>query len=301
VTPALSRSLLDAELLKVRKRWLVYVLVCVMLLGAAVQVWLLGYANWVSERNEAEYGFGGGGLRSFVLPWGLVALLDSGQFWGSLLIGILTASAIATEYNWGTVRQAIVRGQTRAQYLTLKLAGIAALAGVTLSLALAAGVAMAVIATSVAGEAITLEAPGGPSFAELVLAVLRTGYAVVPYGLLAFALTVVGRSTTLGVAGIILYLITESILVAILGNFGGPAPTINAFLLGHNVAALLSANNIAGESDYYSFAFRETPDAAELPEPIVGALVVALYCAAFLAISYGIFQRRDLTSGAGAS
>src|SRR3989337_122618 len=112
----ISAALLAAELVKIRKRWLVYVLLLVMLLGAAIQIWLAGYSSWRSASDQ----FGdelASALRSFVLPYSLPALLDSGQYWGSLLIGILTASVVATEYAWGTVRQAVLRGHTRRPYL----------------------------------------------------------------------------------------------------------------------------------------------------------------------------------------
>ena len=140
----------------------------------------------------------------------------------------------------------------------------------------------------------------GVSALDALFMILRAGYCILPYFLLAFCLTVVGRSTALGVAGILLYLIVESIIVAILGGLGGPAPTIRAFTLGHNVSAVLAANNIGGGA-YNTMAFRDTPIASELPNPWMGAFAVAVYCAAFLTITFSIFQKRDMTAGAGAS
>jgi len=284
-----SLKILGIELLKMRKRWLPYLLFLVMVAGVAMIIWAGGYASW--KTDDAEYQ--GVALRTFVLPWSLVALVDSGQFWGSFLIGVLIASGVATEYNWGTVRQALIRGQTRSQYLTMKLLGLATTSAVLLLAALGVGVLFSLMATAIADEPITFDVPGGPSFAETVLIILRAGYGILPYALLAFALTVVSRSTAMGAAGILVFIMGEAILGEILRNLGGPAPAIRATLIGPNVSALLAANTI-GSVEYNSLAFRELPVASELPPATTAALVIAAYCAFFVAISYAIFQRRDL-------
>ena len=288
----LTADLIAAELLKVRRRWLVYLLALVLIAGAAIQVWLGGYTSWKTD-SGLDAGAETMALHTFVLPWALVSLLDSGQFWGSFIVGVLVSSMVATEYGWGTVRQAVVRGQTRSQYLTVKLVGITILSSAILLTVLAVAIAFSLMATAIAGEPVTLDVPDGPSPFDLVLMVLRAGYAIIPYGLLAFCLTVVGRSTAEGVAGTLLYLIGEAILLGILHDLGGVAPTIESFVLGHNTSAVLSAN-VIGSENFNSLAFRNNPLAAEVPDPAVGALVLAVYCAIFIAIAYYVFQRRDL-------
>ena len=296
----LTRALVAVELLKVRKRWLPYVLLAVMLLGAAIQIWLAGYSAWRQARSQAGEDIASA-LRSFVLPYSLPALLDSGQYWGSLLIGILTASAVATEYSWGTVRQAILRGQSRSDYLILKMIGVVIVGTIALLVTLGFGLLLSIWATSVAGEPVTFHPAGvNLSACEAVLMILRAGYCILPYFLLAFALTVIGRSTALGVAGILLYMIMESILVAILGGLPEPAHTIRAFTLGHNVSAVLAANNL-GSAQFNSMAFRDTPIARELPSAWAGAMAIAVYCVIFVSVTFYVFQKRDMTAQAGAS
>ncbi len=289
--------MMAAELLKVRKRWLPYTLLLVLLVGAALQVWLAGYGSWLDERNNPEYGFGEDSLRAFALPWSLPALLDGGQFWGAILVGVFASSLVATEYGWGTVRQAIIRGQTRSQYLTIKLIIIVLASAVGLLVVLGIGVIFSILATNLADRPITLDIPGGggTSVPEIAVMILRAGYGIVPYGLLAFCLAVVGRSTTLGVAGLLFYVIFEGIMLGILGQLGGPAPAISAFLMGHNVSALLAANRI-GEGGYSSLAFRENPQPSDLPEPAIAALVVAAYCLVFLFVAFFVFRRREIRS-----
>ena len=288
-----TSAMLVADLLKVRKRWMPYVLFLVMVAGVAIQIWLAGYASWLDERNNPEFGFGPDSLRTFALPWSIPALLDTGQFWGAILVGILVASMVATEHSWGTVRQALIRGQTRSQYLTAKLLGIAVIAVVSLLIALGIGVAFSVIATALADRSITLDVPGGPSVPEVALMVLRAGYGILPYGLLAFCLAVVGRSTTLGVAGILLFMFGEAIVLAILQGLGGIAADARAFSIGHNVVALLADNRIGGFDSFNGFAPRDTT-LTDLPDPAVAVLVLGAYCLGFLAIAFWVFRRRDI-------
>lgn len=281
---------LAAELLKVRKRWLPYVLFLVMVIGAAAHIWLLGYATWADENNAFDVFFRAETLRTFVLPHALPALLESGQFWGSMLVGVLTASVVGTEYSWGTVRQAILRGQTRSEFLTLKLIGLTILVSAGLLAALGIGILFSLMAGAIAGE----EVRGSTSFGAAILMVLRAGYTIMPYGLLAFALTTLSRSTTLGVAGSVIFVVLEAITIAVFSGIGTAwSETARAFLPGHNVAAILSANRIEG-AEFFSLAPREQLLPVALPDPVVAALVLALYCLVFLAISYAVFQRRDL-------
>ena len=281
---------LAAELLKVRKRWLPYVLFLVMVIGTAAHIWLLGYATWADENNAFDVFFRAETLRTFVLPHALPALLESGQFWGSMLVGVLTASVVGTEYSWGTVRQAILRGQTRSEFLTLKLIGLTILASAGLLAALGIGILFSLMAGAIAGE----EVRGSTSFGAAILMVLRAGYTIMPYGLLAFALTTLSRSTTLGVAGSVIFVVLEAITIAVFSGIGTAwSETARAFLPGHNVAAILSANRIEG-AEFFSLAPREQLLPVALPDPAMAALVLALYCLVFLAISYAVFQRRDL-------
>lgn len=283
-------SLLAAELLKTRKRWMPYVLFLVMLAGVSMLIWLGGYLEW---RSQDEFEFQTGALRTFAMPWSLQALLDSGQFWGAVLIGILTASVVATEHNWGTVRQALIRGQTRSQYLATKLTGLGLVSAAVLLAALAAGIGFSVLATDLAGRPITLDVPGGPSVPEVGLMILRAGFGILPYGLLAFFLTVVSRSTAVGAAGVLVYVIGEAITIAIFKDIGGLAGDSRSLFIGHNVNALVAANRI-GSGDYNSLAFRGRPDASDLPDVNVAALVIAIYCVILLATTFAIFQRRDI-------
>jgi len=286
-------NVLAAEILKVRKRWMPYVLLLLMVAGAAVLIWLIGYVGY---KDDPRGEYAGDAIRTFAFPWSIPALLDSGQFWGAaIFVTILTSSTVSTEYNWGTVRQALTRGQPRWQFLATKLLGTSLICIVFLLAALGVGILFSILATSADGDPITLDVPGGPSVPEIGLMVLRSALGIIPYGMLAFALAVIGRSTALGIAGTLGYMLGEGIIVAILESIGGIAADFREVAIGHHVASLIAANRI-GTGDYNSIAAREIPVAADLPDVWVAALVILLYSAAFAAIAFFIFQRRDLRS-----
>jgi ABC-2 type transport system permease protein len=286
-------SVLAAEIMKVRKRWMPYVLLLVMVAGAAVLIWLTGY---VSYNDDPRGEFAGEAFRTFAFPWAIATLLDSGQFWGAaVFVAILTSSTVATEYNWGTVRQALTRGQPRWQFLAAKLLGTSIVCILFLLAALAIGIVFSILATSAEGAPITFDVPDGPSVPEIGLMILRSAWGIIPYGLLAFTLAVVGRSTALGIAGTIGYMLGEGIIVAILDSIGGVAADLREIALGHHVASLIAANRIGG-GDYASLAAREVPNSADVPDVWMATLVILVYCVVFLAVAFFVFQRRDLRS-----
>jgi ABC-type transport system involved in multi-copper enzyme maturation permease subunit len=296
------RDLLLAEWMKSRTRWLPYVLFFFMLLGAAMHAWLLGYLQYWDVTRDGrdvspeDVSFA---LRTLAFPWSLTALLDGGQFWGALLVGVIVSSVVATEYNWGTVRQAIARGQARDEWLFVKLFGSALFASALLLAAFAAGVVLLLWANATAGIEITLDAPGGGvNLFEVVLLVLRAGYAVVPYGMLAFFLAVVGRSTALGATGVILFVIIEAIVVAILGDVPDPGPSFRVFFPGYGVMGLLDANRIDAGS-YGSMALRDPTQYDDGPGAWGGFALVTLYSALLLIGAWYVFRRRDLRLGTG--
>ena len=288
---------LAAEWMKVRSRWLLYVVLLALLAGAALQIWLAGVLAYHQELNDPEFGEGPfpPGYRTFVLPWSLATLLDSGQFWGGVFVAFLVASAVATEYNWGTVRASLVRGQTRAEYLGAKLLGLMLIASGLLLLVFGVGVVFSLLATVIEGEPVTLDVRGGPSPAEIPVMIVRAGWGIVPYGMLAFALTVIGRSTALGATGTLVYKILESILIPLFGSFSGIWDDLRVIFIGYHAEGLIAANRI-DQRDYNSIAFRDLPEPGDVPDPWAAAIVIAMWTVAFAAVAFVVFLRRDLNA-----
>jgi ABC-2 type transport system permease protein len=280
--------------MKTTKRWMPYALFLFAVAGTAVIILLFGYTAWFNERDDAEAGFGLESFFTFAWPWSLQALLDNGQFYGSVLfVAILTSSSVATEYNWGTARGALIRGQSRSRYLLTKLVGTALICTVFLLAVLAVGVVFSILATAAAHESISLDVAGGPSVPEIGLMIVRAALGILPYGILAFMLAVVGRSTALGVAGTIGFMFVENIAAAILREFSGIWNDIPDLLIGTHVSSLIAANRF-GDVEYVYFAPRDQPVAGELPDPWIAVFAIAAWCAVLLAITFFVFLRRDL-------
>ncbi|MEX2225634.1 MAG: hypothetical protein WEB52_04195 [Dehalococcoidia bacterium] len=286
---------LVAELMKVRTRWLPYVVLITLIAGAAAQVLLFGVVAYHAEQGEADYGDAPPGLRSFAMPWALHTMLDSGQFWGAIFIAFVVASVVATDYGWGTVRLAIARGQSRSRYLATKLLGTTLTSAALLLLTLAIAVSMALTASHFEGVPITLAVRGGPSAAEVPVMVLRAGMGILPYGMLAFCLAVIGRSTTLGATGLLVYKLGESILLPLFENLGGRWADLQVLFIGHYADALIAANRVDNR-EYASLAFRSNPVAADLPDPWIAAAMIGVWTAGLAAIAFGVFAGRDLNA-----
>jgi len=283
-------GLLRAELLKMRKRWMPYVLFLLMLAGAAFIVWAIGYGTWHDDDPE----YAASGLRTFAYPYSVPALLDSGQFWGSaFFVAILTTSTLATEHNWGTIRPALSGGLSRSRYLATKLVTLTLVSTVALLLVFGFGLLLSLWATSVAGLDTPVPHPGGFTVGDFVLMVSRAALCIVPYGLLAFALTVISRSTALGIAGTMGYMTLEAIIVAVLGTGGDILQGSRILFLGHSVSALIAENRFGG-LDYESTAFRDLESPGQ-PGVWTATAVIVAESAFLLAASFLVFLRRDVT------
>lgn len=283
-------GLLRADLLKLGKRWMPYVLFVLMLVGAGMLIWAVGYGTWQDQDPE----YSASGLRTFAYPYSIPALLDSGQFWGSaIFVGILTTSTLATEHNWGTIRPALSGGVSRARYLMSKLILLTLVSAVALLAALGVGVLLSLWATSAAGFDAPVPHPENFAASDFALMLGRTALCIVPYGLLAFALTVVSRSTALGIAGTLGYMTLEAIIVAALDTGGDFLHGTRVLFVGHNVTALMAENQF-GDLGNESMAFRDL-DAPDLPGLWAATGVIIAECVLLLGVSFAIFARRDVT------
>jgi ABC-type transport system involved in multi-copper enzyme maturation permease subunit len=243
----------------------------------------------------------GGGLsledferQAFVLPWALTSILNTIQSLGSILLGIVAASLVGTEYSWGTVRSCIVRGETRNGYMLTKLLGLATVGLVFLAAAFAVGLIFTLITTRLADQPITLDVPDGPSLPEVPLMFLRSAFSVLPYALVAFLLAELFHSTAAGVGGGLVYVFVEGIILAILGNIGGAAADMRLLFVGHHVSAVMELNRIGSEAVYAGLVLRPQPEASDLLPPAQAAVAVAVYCLFLVSTALWLFQRRDV-------
>ncbi|MFN8556148.1 MAG: ABC transporter permease [Dehalococcoidia bacterium] len=274
-------ALLLSELFRLSRRVMPRVLLIVLVLV----VLLLYLLIWSFIRLAAQQGGLGApgadevGLGS-VVPFGLNIV----QNVGTILVVILAASMMGTEFGWGTVRTLLPRSAGRAAFLTAKL--------VTLCLFVALVVLVGFVVALAGGSLVTvverLDTPLPANFvAHLGGSVLRTMYVMLPYGALAFMLAVLTRGTAAGIGAAMAIRFLEEPILMILALAGDRLAWLPNALLSRNTGALMRLNSPdAGRFDF-------SPIATLDPWPAAG--VLALYTAGFIAIAFWRFQQRDIT------
>ncbi len=295
--------LIDAEWMKSRTRWLPYAMLLFLFVGAGIEIWIGGVASYYGERshyaqNDADFQNASAAF-TFRWPYAILPLLDAGQYWGPVFIAFFAASSVATDFGWGSVRLSVTRGVTRTQFLAAKLLTTAFVCAVALLLALAVGIAFSLVATTLVEDptkyAVVAAVTKEPSLGDIAIMIARSALTILPYGMLAFMLAVISRSTALGATGVLMYKLIEGVLVTIFGSIGGSWAHVQNLFVEHHARALL-ALNIGDYPEYNTIAFRSIPRSAGTPDPWLSAVMLVLFCVVFGAVSFASFLRRDLNS-----
>jgi ABC-2 type transport system permease protein len=124
---------------------------------------------------------------------------------GGLFAVIYGAAIAGSEWGWGTLKNAVARGESRSRYMLLTFASISLMIAVGLALTFVVGLVAAVVGANVAGvstaglnDAVTLN--------RLPALAVRGWFAVVEEASLGFAIATLARSQLAGIgAGIAFY------------------------------------------------------------------------------------------------
>ena len=209
-----------------------------------------------------------------------------------MLIVTLSASMMGTEYGWGTLRTALARGPGRWQLLVSKF-GISTLAGLGGLVIAAVFIGISSLVTTGLVENSDELASSG-EWSEAILTIVKAAYALIPYALLAMALTVFTSSATVGLAITMGYHIAEQIAVPILSLFVDGFDTVAGFTLG------ISANAVLSQGGEQEFVFLVTGlPGGDLPGTAQAFLVLLGYIVLFGGATLWLFQRRDITGAKG--
>jgi ABC-2 type transport system permease protein len=128
---------------------------------------------------------------------------------GTLFTVIYFAAVAGSEWNWGTFKNAVARGESRSRYVVSSYTALGLLAGVGLLVVFAVGVAAAAVGAGIAGVG-----TGGIGDQDALLGLpnqlWRAWLALAEAGAIGFAFATLARSPLAGVgAGIALYFIEE--------------------------------------------------------------------------------------------
>ena len=277
-------SLMRWEWFKLRHRWFPWVLLVIFTLFTQMLVWI----GYLVHRGEGEVG----AADLFLLPGSVSLGLRSMFGLAIVLIVTLSSSMMGTEYGWGTLRTALARGPGRWQLLVSKF-GISALAGLGGLIIAAVFIGISsLVTTGLAENSSELTSSG--EWAEAILTILKAAYALIPYALLAIALTVFTSSATVGLAITMGYHIAEQIAVPILSIFVDGFDTVAGFTLG------ISANAVLSQGGEQEFVFLVTGlPGGDLPGTAQAFLVLLGYIVLFGGAALWLFQRRDITGAKG--
>jgi ABC-type transport system involved in multi-copper enzyme maturation permease subunit len=220
--------------------------------------------------------------RTFGLPTSMESAFGSIAGLGPLLIIILAASAIGSEYRWGTLRQMLIKGTGREGYLTSKLLGIGIVAIIGILIALLASFITSLITTAMAG--------GGINFDFLTLDFIGFMFSAFGGLLLTLAVyfcltalfSVLLRSVTSGMVIGIVFIYADLIIVSLLTYANNWLQNLAPYTIGHNVSEISSLFTMNGDAE----------------TSILKATAILLgYCIVFLGISFYSFRRQDITTG----
>jgi ABC-type transport system involved in multi-copper enzyme maturation permease subunit len=216
---------------------------------------------------------------ALTLPGSISTALNLGVSVGLILLPILVASHVGSEYAWNTVRTNLLRGIGRWQFSASRLILLVLMSGGALLIVTGATVVSSVIARHLVAPPAEVHMASTWSHALGLLA--RSWVALIPYVALAGLLTLLTRSSSAGMAITIGYHLGEQVVVATLS---GPLGWF------HLVARYLLAQNIAAWVGLTSFGQGQTV----LSRPHALS-VLAVYTVVCVGTAFYLFQVRDMT------
>jgi ABC-type transport system involved in multi-copper enzyme maturation permease subunit len=288
-TPATTPSqpglgtLVAMETTKLRKRPMTLVIFGIVTL-LVVAVMTIGYVT--SRAQERQPGVSlDDHLSSFLLPGAVENGFDAAGGLGSILLVVLAASIIGSEYSWGTVRVLVGSGVSRTKLLASKLLTMAMVTVLFVIAGVLATTLSSVVLTIAGGHTLTLGWLDGAAAIDIVLMLVRTTFTLFISVVLGFAIAVITRSVAAGIALGIGFGIAEAILAQLLESIGGIGETLSRLLITPNISAITSLNG---------FGDRVRPEDAI--DPWRATALLTAYMVVLLAIAFTVFRRRDIAS-----
>ena len=199
---------------------------------------------------------------------------------GPLLIMILAASLLGSEYGWGTLRTVLAGGIGRWRFLSAKILLLLRLCSDALIV-----ISVLAVASSLTAALIPPGETGGLAdsgrWTDAVIIFFKALYGFLPFIALSVLATVLTSSRGVGIALSVGYFMVESI-----------------------AAPLLRLNDTLAEATDFlliqSFrSWTDAPIAAETSDAVQSFVVILAYTVLFVAATSWIFKRRDISGAMG--
>jgi ABC-type transport system involved in multi-copper enzyme maturation permease subunit len=212
---------------------------------------------------------------------------------GLIIIVILAGIIVGGEYSTGTVRLMLTRGPTRTQFLFSKLVAVAVCIVVMVFVMVSIGVLTGSLLNLLTGIATNSNFLTTLSVLHAVLYVLVAMLGLFLYATMAFFLSIIGRTTTAGIVGALVWSLFESViggglsLISSLakGSTSDFLKSIPDYFIGNNIAALLQ------NQGKYVLGQTSSP-----LSDLHSLLVLGVYFALFIGVAIWVNKVRDVTN-----
>jgi ABC-type transport system involved in multi-copper enzyme maturation permease subunit len=277
---------INAELFKISRRRMTYILLTVLVLLVLVSYTLLwlrirngpsprrsGYADWIAAKSAMAF--------LHVTPSGLA--LE--RFFATIICVIFAGTMVGNEFDWRTIGLVVSRGTKRWHLL---LAKTLICVGFVFT-AIALGFCAAILASAWFSHLYHLPY-GSASFPRIwtaVASLCRTVFVILPFVLLAVLGATVWRSAGQAVGATLGVFFLEGIFTGLLNNAEGWVSHVPQALLNVNGDSIIRANGFVSGGPFTFGSGAEPYWRA--------ALILCLWAAGFVAVAFWRFQRRDIS------
>lgn len=273
-------GLVSMELAKMTKRPMTRV---VFFLTAALNFagLIVGYAAiQASDYDAASEAMR---LASLMVPNMIEDTLGLSHTLGLILMPVLAASIIGSEFSWGTMRAVVGSGVSRIQLLLAKFVTMALLTIAFVVVALGGGVIGSAAISFLPDQAFLAARIDTSLIGDVGLMMLRTIFVLLVPVVMAFTVAVVARSLAAGIAVAIGWTMLEQVALVLAQAIDGATEFLTKVMIITNTQSVLSLNTLDPVSPV-QYALN----------PWQSALLLTGYCLALMVVAVTIFAKRDL-------
>jgi ABC-2 type transport system permease protein len=205
-------ALMHMELLKLAKRPITWILLILQL-----SVLGLGTAANLLNLRRADQEMYAYLLQGLILPDSLAMASQFIYLFGSIMLAMLAAASVGSEYNWGTVRQVLATGLSRTRFAGAKLLGLAIIAAIFVVLPICIQIPLSVWVSQTYQQPV-LAASVDPSWITALIG--RTYLVVIMPMAFAMFIGIVTRSQVVSVGATLGILIADQFIAPLLWSLG---------------------------------------------------------------------------------
>lgn len=208
---------------------------------------------------------------------------------GLILLAVLTAIVVGSEFGLGTLRPILARGAGRLQFVAGKYLMLVGVTTATLLVVCSIAAGSGALAFRAATPPADGVLPALVTFATVAPSFAKTWGALLAFVTMTASITLLVRSTAAGMAISLGFYIVEGVLIRLLSNAFDWFEAVADFMPMRNISALTSSRSgiaamLGGGSDIGT---------------LHSCLVLAAWAIGFAVIAAWVFRRRDITGAAG--